>query len=97
MKPNIKFNLVFDTPWPTMPGAGSRSKIHAIRLVRTALGLGLKESKDVVERRGGSTFLTTAAAFGHLYALLQVIQDVDGELCQIEIVDPLADDVIDLT
>ena len=54
---------------------GEHSKIQAIKLVRNALGIGLREAKEFVEEAGnhgftGTTARMSSASFGKLYALI---------------------------
>ena len=52
MPKRVKFHITFEAPWDSEHEEYTvRNKIAAIKLLRNATGLGLKEAKDVVEVR----------------------------------------------
>jgi predicted P-loop ATPase len=100
---NVQFHLNFDQTWDSDRSEHVvRNKILAIKLLREATGLGLRESKLAVEESDGRTFLTSCESFGHLQALLAVSQNrsthpVHAYIGSVVLVPSKRADVIDCT
>ncbi len=88
MDQQVAFRLQFEAPFDMDKGRYTvRNKILAIKLLRECTGLGLKESKIVVEDKDGRDFLTSTSTYGLLVARLETSQEVSAKISDVQLVD----------